>query len=223
MLSSRPRRKSTARSILPLFLAAVIGCDDEAERGRSTGDAEVTARTDQTLDASADVALDTMDAADPSHAEAATTQYAALIDFANFHRYDAVNDPLKSHQPAEISCQLSATYLEYGVFEIDTTRCNYLLAETPALRTVPIGSEVHVNVLHYDLLASEPAQAHVALLFGDVVQWEKTISIPAPAKELDAVFRTTVPLTAQDPIRLHLHNHGGNTYLLVALEVRESP
>jgi hypothetical protein len=34
-------------------------------------------------------------------------------------------------------------------------------------------------------------------------------------------FNTTKAIAQGEPIRLHLHNHGGNTYLLVALEAAD--
>ncbi|MDB4975435.1 MAG: hypothetical protein JWN48_3776 [Myxococcaceae bacterium] len=149
----------------------------------------------------------------------AALQYARLVDNQSWQRYDAALDPLPSHEPDPIVCQDSATYLEYGSYEVDTTRCNYLLAQAPALRDVPVGSRVRVNFLHYDLLAASAAEAHLALLFGDSLQWEKFLPIPAPGDGFKETFVTSQPLAQGSPIRLHLHNHGGNTYLLVALEV----
>jgi hypothetical protein len=35
-----------------------------------------------------------------------------------------------------------------------------------------------VDLWHFDLIAAEPASAHVALLFGDELQWEADIEIP---------------------------------------------
>jgi hypothetical protein len=173
-------------------------------------------------DAGTDARVDVMDAG-VSLLDAAAAAYVSLVDMNNWRRYDAAIDPLKSHQPATIECVPSATYVEYDAFEVDTTRCNYLLSYTPALRPVPVGTVLRLNILHYDLLAPEPAQTHIAVLFNDALQWEDTIPIPAPGDSVETTFTSTVPLDFQDPIRLHLHNHGANTYLFVALEVPDMP
>jgi hypothetical protein len=146
---------------------------------------------------------------------------APLVDMESWRAYDAAIDPLRDHQPSMIQCDARSFYEELGALEVDTARCNYLLAFTPALRRVPAGSEVHVSLLHFDLQAATPAEVHVALLFGDSVEWETTIPIPTRAGEEVAVFRSKQALEFQDPVRLHLHNHGGNTYMLGALEVAE--
>lgn len=148
-------------------------------------------------------------------------RFSQLVDQRAWRRYDAAVDPLRDHQPESIDCKISATYVEYGSFEIDTTRCNYLLAETPSLRGIDLGTEVHLSLLHYDLLAPQPAQAHIAVLFGDALQWETLLPVPSPGNVIDVRFQATKELSFGEPIRLHLHNHGGNTYLLQTLEAAD--
>lgn len=216
------RGLTTECFFFPLLIAAQA-CGDHEEETPSRPAVHDAAPT-VVRDAGSDAArTPIMDAGKPAMmTDAGSATYTSLIDNMDWRRYDAAVDPLASHQPAQIVCQLSATYVEYGSFEVDTTRCNYLLAWTPSLTEVPVGSEVHINMLHYDLLASEPAQAHIAVLFGDQVQWEEMIPIPSPGNQVDMNFTTTAPLAFQQPIRLHLHNHGGNTYLMVTLEVRDA-
>jgi hypothetical protein len=175
--------------------------------------ADAAPKAEETLDASlVSVSLD----AGPLHFE-------PLIDNQGWRRYDAAADPLSSHQPAVPSCAASATFLEYGSFEVDTTRCNYVLSEHPAQLAIAAGTQVKLELLHYDLTASEPAEAHIALLFGDALQWETHIPIPRAGDVIKASFQATQALSLDEPIRLHLHNHGGNTYLVVALEAAISP
>lgn len=150
--------------------------------------------------------------------DAGAARFEPLIDNQGWRRYDAAADPLPSHQPAELSCAASATFLEYGSFEVDTTRCNYVLSEHPAQLAIAAGTQVKMELLHYDLFAPEPAQAHVALLFGDALQWETNIPIPRAGDVIKASFQASKALALDEPIRLHLHNHGGNTYLIVALQ-----
>ncbi len=180
------------------LIASYVGCAPGHESGPSDAGAAVT-----TLDAGP-----LMPALVP------------LLDHSAWRRYDAALDPLPLHQPEVISCPESATFVELGSYEVDTTRCNYVLSEHPSLLALPAGSEVHLNLLHYDLLAAEPTMAHIALSFGDALQWETMIPIPMPADVVETSFRTSRALALDEPIRLHLHNHGANTYLLVSVEAR---
>jgi hypothetical protein len=169
-----------------------------------------------------------MDAANPSgtsDARAASDTRAdtmapseqPLLDHSSWGRYDPATDPLKSHQPAQLVCGIAGFFVEQNHLEIDTTRCNYVLAEHPSLLDVPAGTEVHMQLSHYDLAAPEPAEVHAAILFGDELQWETHIPIPATADVLNVTWQATRPLGKGEPIRVHLHNHGQNTYQLVSL------
>src|SRR6185312_391878 len=117
-----------------------------------------------------------------------------LIDNKHWRRYDASLDPLPSHQPAEIVCGIGATYIEYGNFEVDTTRCNYALSEHPSQKPISAGTPVHISMLYYDLLAAEPAEAHIAIFFRDALQWETRLAIPQPGNGIEADFVSTVDL-----------------------------
>lgn len=140
-----------------------------------------------------------------------------LLDHGSWRRYSAQLDPLASHQPLDLVCREDATFVELESYEIDTTRCNYVLSEHPSAIDLPTGSEVRVTLLHYDLFSPPPAEGHVALLFGDALQWEIHVPIPKPADVIEARFTSTEALEAGEPIRLHLHNHGGNTWLLMSV------
>lgn len=210
---------ASARGVVIVYASlAAIGCG-EAEPAPQVQDAAMGADAAVRMDAALQDA--SLDAGVNSELDAVVRTYAPLVDNTRWRRYDAAADPLASHQPAQIECFESATYVEYDSYEVDTVRCNYLLAQTGALREVPAGSELRVELLHYDLVASAPAETHVAILFGDELQWEHSIPIPSLANLVEAKFRSRTALGFQEPIRLHLHNHGANTYLLVALEVED--
>jgi hypothetical protein len=169
-------------------------------------------------------------AAQPRDAGDAATPDAApelvevsLLDPEAFAYADLAHDPLASHQPEEIRCGLSGFYPERGELELDTGGCNYLYVEQPAPHAVPAGSEVHLLLRHFDLAAPELAEAHVALLFGDTVQWEKLIEIPGGANAYEVSWQSSEALEAGSPIRLHLHNHGQNTWTLGALGALVAP
>jgi hypothetical protein len=160
---------------------------------------------------------------DAAAADAAALIEAPLLDPEAFVYADLAGDPLASHQPAEIRCGLTGFYPERGELELDTGGCNYLYLEQPAPRAVPAGSALQLVLRHYDLAAPEPAQAHVAILFGDSVEWETTIDLPAPANAYEVTWRSSEALELLSPIRVHLHNHGQNTWIVSSLSALLPP
>ena len=141
-----------------------------------------------------------------------------LVNHLGWRSYPRELDPLATHQPSEIAGDGGAPRVEFDSLEVDTSRCNYALLEHEALLAIAPGTPVELNLLHYDLFAEQPAEAHLALLFGDALQWETTIPIPSSGKGIAAKFIATRGLQVGDPIRLHLHNHGFNTWLLISIE-----
>jgi hypothetical protein len=152
--------------------------------------------------------------AEAAQEAAVALQEARLIDHSAWHNYPAELDPLAAHQPAPIKCGLTGWFVERSSLEVDTTECNYVLIEHPALVGVPAGSEVELELWHFDLIAPEPAQAHLALLFDADLQWETFVDIPSLGNLERVRFRTTRELALGEPIRFHLHNHGQNTWML---------
>lgn len=205
----RPPRFVRELSVL-LFAAHAQACADGSQGDLQRLDGGLTS----------DGSLTVADAGPYSFEAAVDSQVSApvpLLDHRGWQRYDASLDPLPTHQPVEVVCRESATLYESEAYEIDTTRCNYLLAQHPSELDLPLGSRVQLSLLHYDLTAPEPAEAHLALLFGDSLQWETRVAIPSPANVIDQTFTTSKVLARGEPIRLHLHNHGGNTWLFVSL------
>jgi hypothetical protein len=156
------------------------------------------------------------DAADDV-ADRESLPFIPVIDQSEWRNYAPELDPLPSHQPEQLRCSIAGWFVERGSLEVSTVDCNYLLVEHPAQVAVPEGSMVQLELVHFDLLAPEPATAHVALFFADVLQWELEIPIPGLAYVYKESFRATRALAKGDPIRLHLHNHGQNTWLLESL------
>lgn len=152
------------------------------------------------------------DATEPDAAP--VTRELPLIDHAGWRSYDSALDPLQGHQPPSVDCGRLGWYIERGQLEISTVDCNYALLEHPSLLAIAEGTEVLAELWYFDLVAPEPAEAHVALLFGDALQWETLIAIPQPGNVRQVAFRATRALAVGESIRLHLHNHGQNTWLL---------
>jgi hypothetical protein len=149
--------------------------------------------------------------------DAAALPFVPLIDQTEWSNYPPELDPLASHQPDAIDCNIAGWFIERGSIEVSTGDCNYLLVEHPAQLAVAKGSPVQMELVHFDLGAPEPATAHVAILFGDEVQWELEIPIPSSAYVYKETFIATRDLDVGEPVRLHLHNHGQNTWVLESL------
>lgn len=159
----------------------------------------------------------TLSACAEPQSETPKTQPRTLVDHRQWTAITDLDDPLADHQPATIECGVAGWYVEYDALEVDTGRCNYPRIEHPALLDVPAGSEITTQLRYYDLVAPEPAEAHVAILIGAQVQWETTVAIPQAANVLELTWRTPSAITAGDPVRFHLHNHGQNHWGLDAI------
>lgn len=149
-----------------------------------------------------------------------------LIDHTRWRAYPAEEDPLASHQPPHVDCGPGGWYVEPAfevpLLEIDTNYCNYVLLEHPLLVDLAEGDTVTVEVRHYDLRAPDPASAHVAIWMGDALEWETHVSIPNTAAVEIAHFRVSRARIAGELVRLHLHNHGQNTWQIAGMNVQKT-
>jgi hypothetical protein len=200
--SARTRRALRARAAYAFALALFACACDSGEEQADTDAAERDAGAE---DASA------------GEADRAELPLLPLIDQTEWRNYAPELDPLPSHQPDPIMCNIAGWFVERGSLEVSTGNCNYILVEHPAQLAVPKGGSVHLELVHFDLEAPEPATAHVALFFGDDLQWELTVPIPSLAYVYKETFPATRALKVGEPIRFHLHNHGQNTWLLDSL------
>jgi ABC-type glycerol-3-phosphate transport system substrate-binding protein len=159
----------------------------------------------------------TADTADPTEPTAATgepPEAQRLVDHALWSTAQAADDPLAEHRPEPLECGIAGWYEELGELEVDTNFCDYADLTQPALVEIAAGSQLALTFRHYDLTAAAPAQAHIALLIGGDLIWEELIDIPGPAavRMGSATIQKNYPQGA--PVRLHLHNHGQNTWIL---------
>lgn len=161
---------------------------------------------------------ETRDAAPATQADAAAWHDIVVAD--EWRKTAAEDDPLAQHRPDPVECDIAGWFVEDDELEINTARCNYLFVEQPALVEVGRGDLVRLGLRHFDLTAPEPATAHVALLFGDVVVWELDLTIPHEAQVLDVEWTAQRALPAGAPVGLHLHNHGQNTWTLAHVRTR---
>jgi len=118
-----------------LLLISEFGCNGS---DRSPVEYAADAATEPPLDGGQTTSIDG-GLAPQLDAGSDATSFAPLIDNRGWRRYDAAVDPLRTHQPFVIVCRDSATVYESGSYEIDTTRCNYVVSEHPAQRAIPAG------------------------------------------------------------------------------------
>lgn len=141
-------------------------------------------------------------------------EFTTLIDQDMWEVVPEAEDPLAEHRPAAFDCGPSAWFLEADMVEVDTTLCNYLALRQPTLAAIELGMPMHVGLYHFDLVAPEQAQAHVAILIEGEVVWEEFVEIPATARIYDIEFDAPLSAPAGAEMILHLHNHGQNQWAL---------
>lgn len=105
------------------------------------------------------------------------------------------------------------------VLELNTDYCNYATVRQPSLRSIAAGETVAVRFWHYELTHPAPAEAHLAIAIDGEARWEERIPTPAPAAFVDGEIAIDRALPAGTDIQVHVHNHGANSYDLLALEV----
>jgi hypothetical protein len=138
----------------------------------------------------------------------------SLIDHEKWQVLEAGDDPLADHRPEMIDCGLAGWYLETSKLEVDTNFCNYLGVEQPSLVALEHGQMVKVIFYHFDLVAPEPALAHVAIMIDAQVLWEQEIAIPGDANVFVEEFASPISAALGSQVVVHLHNHGQNTWVL---------
>lgn len=148
-----------------------------------------------------------------------------LVELEAWERVEAVDeDVFGAERPADLVCDevLGIGTEVFGsepVLEINTDFCNYATVGQPSTQALAAGDTVVIRVWHYELTTPAPAQAHLALAIDGEVAWEE--HVPSPAEEAFVEGQITIDreLPAGTELQFHVHNHGANTYDLVALEV----
>ena len=129
------------------------------------------------------------------------------------------DDPMASYRPDELVCEEWAYRPEDGAFEVDTGVCNYLSVEQPSLAAVEPGDILDIALWHQSLVAPS-GQAHLAILIGGYLIWEKTVDIPSYPAAYSPQIAADRAYPTGTPIVFHLHNHGSNNWQLLHLKRR---
>jgi hypothetical protein len=140
----------------------------------------------------------------------------SLIDHEKWQLVEADADPLADHRPEQVDCDPASWKLELesSSLEVDTNFCNYLAVAQPSLLPLEQGQLVRVIFYHFDLVAPEPAVAHVAISIDGQVLWEREIAIPGDVNVFDETFASPITAELGSQVVFHLHNHGPNAYRL---------
>ena len=126
---------------------------------------------------------------------------------------------MSAHRPEELACEEWAYRPEDGAFEVDTGVCNYLSVEQPSLAAIRQGDIVDIALWHQSLVAPS-GQAHLAILIGGDLIWEKTVDIPSYPAAYSPQIAALRAYPTGTPIVFHLHNHGSNNWQLLHLKRR---
>jgi len=132
----------------------------------------------------------------------------------------AADDPFSDHRPDTVDCTFGLGWLvEPRAIEVNTGTCTYGAFTQPTLAAIVKGAKISLSLYHFDLVAAEPATAHLAVLVGPHVLMEREIAIPGKANVYAIELVADFDLPEGSPVTFHLHNHGQNTWALDRLAV----
>lgn len=137
-----------------------------------------------------------------------------IVDGSAWVQMDASDDPLPTHSEGLTACSPEGWGPELGGLEVETGVCAYASLEQPLLIDLQTGDAIEIAWWHQTLNAETPTEGHIALLIGEQILWERTIAIPGDARSYNDSATMPLDAPAGTAIRLHLHNHGANSWNL---------
>lgn len=156
----------------------------------------------------------------PTCEEAPEGVLVSLVDHAAWRLASPEEDPWRAHRPADVACpegsRSSEDFAEMPSFGVDTAACGYTTVIQPTRSDLCAGEALYIWLWRFPLTGPEGATATLGVALGEAVVWEETIPIPARSA-LVALTVPVPPTPAGTPIRLHVRNHGENTYQLLDL------
>lgn len=200
-------------------MATLAGCGEAGEDGASSADTS----------GSSSMSSSSANASAGSEGE---PEFESLIDHEVWEVVDEDDDPLAEHRPEELDCGVGGWYLESDgpELEVDTNLCNYLALAQPSLRPIDVGDTLAIRFYHFDLVAPEPAEAHLRVTVDGNEVWDYEVEIPTdpennktPAAVFDETFAAEFSAPLGSEVMLHVHNHGQNTWTFVDLAVAPGP
>ncbi len=132
----------------------------------------------------------------------------------------ASDDVFSDHRPAQIDCGGTGYFVEDGILEIDTGRCNYFAASQSLRHDLSPTDTLVLTIYHDHLFSADGGFGHLALSIADDILWQTEIPIPSESR----LFTEYIPVShfyqSGRHIAFHLHNHGVNHWRFVSLAVQ---
>jgi hypothetical protein len=150
---------------------------------------------------------------------------AEPVPLASPDAWERVSDPsvdvFADQRPADAVCDDAGWSVDpfKESIEIQTEVCDYLTLHQPTLEPLEPGDVVTVVGYHDVLSAPEPAEGYIGLALDGELAWEFQVPIPADAAEFEEEFTVDRSVPVASEMQLHLHNHGPNTWELIAVTV----
>lgn len=128
-------------------------------------------------------------------------------------------DVFLDHRPAEVNCPRDTGWLvEEDAMEVRTEFCNYLSVSQQSLLDLEAGTDLELVLSHSALNFNAPATAHIAVSIAGTPIWDTTVDIPGASALLKEKLVLPFAVHRGDPIEVHLHNHGNNTWTVHSLD-----
>lgn len=146
----------------------------------------------------------------------------ALVQAEAWERVvDPLVDVFAAERPADAVCDDVGWSVDptAASLEVETDLCDYLTVRQPALVALEPGDRVTVFAYHDDLDAPMPAEGYLGLAIDGELVWELSVEIPSEAADLEQTFTVDRSFALADEVQFHLHNHGPNTWELIAVRV----
>lgn len=147
---------------------------------------------------------------------------ARLVEWDRWQRVtDPSVDAFADLRPADAVCDDAGWYPEpiAQTLEVQTELCDYVTLWQPSLAPIEPGDVVTVYAFHDVLSAAEPAQGYLGLAFDGEIEWSHTIPIPGDPGSIEQHFVIDRAIPAGAEVQYHIHNHGPNTWELLAVMV----
>lgn len=150
---------------------------------------------------------------------------ASLVELDAWDRVASVDeDVFGAERPEGLVCDEvlgigSELFSNGEVLEINTGFCDYATVRQPSQQALAPGDSVSIQVWHYALTTPAPAQAHLALAIDGEVAWEEHVASPAEGAVVEGEIAIDRSVPVGTDLQFHVHNHGDNTYALLALEI----
>lgn len=157
----------------------------------------------------------------PKSAEVGAKGATALIDQQAWKPASASHPFAAEEHPEEPGCAASFHVEDFDqqeVFEVDTALCATQTFVQQTVVDIAEGATVTVRGFYFELTANSPAQGHFAVALGDAVVVEQYVQIPSSSGGFERSFQAQKAYKAGTSIYFHVHNHGKNKWLLVAVE-----